>query len=204
LVVTEPHAETTIIVSDLDLAGSQRAGIMRDVRGKRVSVGSAHVIVQGDRNMGTSASKEKPPASKLALVHATALPPPYQLAIEDVAFQMTILEDHIPRAYDCECAVRPATWFSVTLTAPISKRYLYLVQTETDTGLVVLLMLYDRSAADDDSSGLRLPPSGAWLRAVVDGAVYVIASDLVLTRKSITAWIGGDEPPTTPAKPPYT
>jgi hypothetical protein len=38
---------------------------------------------------------------------------------------------------------------------------------------------------------------------VVDGSVYVLASDLVLSRKSITAWIGGDEPPTTPAMPPY-
>jgi hypothetical protein len=153
--------------------------------------------------MGTSASKAKPPATRRPVVHATALPAPYQLAIEDVPFQMTVLDNHVPRDYDCECAVMPPTWFSVTLTAPITKRYLYLVQRETDTGLIVVLMLFDRSASADDSLGLRLPPSSAWLRAVVDGAVYVIASDLVLTRKAITAWIGGDEPPTTPAKPPY-
>jgi hypothetical protein len=64
-------------------------------------------------------------------------------------------------------------------------------------------MLFDRSSAADDGNGLRLPPSGAWLRAIVEGTVYVLASDLVLSRKSITAWIGGREPPTMPAKPPY-
>jgi hypothetical protein len=49
-----------------------------------------------------------------------------------------------------------------------------------------------------------LPSSSGWLRAVVDGTVYVLASDLVLRRKAITAWIGGHEPPTTPPQPPYT
>jgi hypothetical protein len=65
-------------------------------------------------------------------------------------------------------------------------------------------MLYDRGSSGDDSDHPRLPPSGAWLRAVVDGTVHVLTSDLVLTRKAITAWIGGHEPPTTPAQPPYT
>jgi len=146
-------------------------------------------------------SKAKTPVTQRA--HATALPAPYQLAIEAAAFHMTVLEDRGARDYDADHALRPATWFSVTLTAPIAKRYLYLVQEETDTGLLVLLLLFDRSAAVAETS-LRLPPSGAWLRAVVDGTVYVITSDLVLSRKSITAWIGGGEPPTTPALPPYT
>jgi len=64
-------------------------------------------------------------------------------------------------------------------------------------------MLFDRAAANHDGNGLRLPSSRAWLRAVVDGTVYVLASDLVLSRKAITAWIGGHEPPT-PPQPPYT
>jgi hypothetical protein len=68
--------------------------------------------------------------------------------------------------------------------------------------LIVLLLLFDRSAAPDDGTGLRVPSPGAWLRAIVDGTVYVLASDLVLTRKSITAWLGAREPP--PAQPPYT
>jgi hypothetical protein len=153
--------------------------------------------------MGTSASKGKP-GTRQSFAHTAALPPPYQLAIEDTAFTMTVLEDHVPRDYDCDCALIPPTWFSVTLTAATKKRYLYLVQKETETGLIVLILLFDRSALGEDSSELRLPPSGAWMRAVVDGTVYVLASDLMLTRKAITAWIGGHEPPTTPAKPPYT
>ena len=153
--------------------------------------------------MGTSASKGKPGTRQL-IAHPGALPPPYQLAIEDTAFAMTVLEDGAPRDYDCDCAVIPPTWFAVTMTASTTKRYLYLVQKETETGLIVLILLFDRSGLADDSNGLRLPPSGAWMRAVVDGAVYVVASDLVLTRKAITAWIGGHEPPTTPARPPYT
>jgi hypothetical protein len=137
-------------------------------------------------------------------VHATSLPAPYQLAIEAVPFQLTVLDDRGARTSDGDHDLRPATWFSVTLTAPIEKRYLYLVQQETDTGLLVLILMFDRSAAADEHRDLRLPPSGAWLRAVVDGPVYVITSDLVLSRKSISAWIGSDEPPTTPALPPYT
>jgi len=154
--------------------------------------------------MGASTSKDRPPATKHYVAHPAALPPPYQLAIEDTAFRVTILDDHVPRDYDCETALVPATWFSVAVTAPTNKRYLYLVQEETDTGLIVLLMLFDRSAAADDGNALRMPPSGAWLRAIVAGTVHVLASDLVLSRKSINAWIGGREPPTMPARPPYT
>jgi hypothetical protein len=139
-------------------------------------------------------------------IHASALPPSYQLAIEDTAFHLTVLADHAPRDHDADRAVVPPTWFSVTMTAPIQKRYLYLVQKETDTGLIVVIMLFDRGAAGaapEDGNGLRLPPSGAWLRAVVDGTVFVLASDLVLNRKAITAWIGGHEPATS-YQPPYT
>lgn len=137
-------------------------------------------------------------------VQPSALPPPYQLAIEDAEFQLTVLDDGAPRHHDGDCAVVPPTWFSVALTAPTRKRYLYLVQKETDTGLIVVILLFDRSATGSDGDEPRLPSSGGWLRAVVDGTVYVLASDLVLSRKAITAWIGGREPPTTPPQPPYT
>ena len=136
-------------------------------------------------------------------VQPSALPPPYQLAIEDAEFQLTVLDDGAPRHHDPDCAVVPPTWFSVALTAPPRKRYLYLVQKETDTGLIEVILLFDRSATGDGTE-LRLPSSGGWLRAVVDGTVFVLASDLVLSRKAITAWIGGKEPPTTPPQPPYT
>jgi hypothetical protein len=68
----------------------------------------------------------------------------------------------------------------------------------------VLLLLFDRSAASEHSNGLRLPSSGTWMRAVVEGTAHLLASDLVLSHRSITAWLGGSEPPTTPAQPPYT
>src|SRR5690242_1317011 len=120
--------------------------------------------------MGSSVSKQgdqdRTPATKHHFSHPT-VPAPYQLAIEEAEFRMTILEDHVPRDYDCESALVPPTWFSVTLVAPTSKRYLYLVQKETDTGLIVLLLLFDRSAAPDDGN-LRLPSSASWLRAIVD------------------------------------
>ena len=135
------------------------------------------------------------------------LPAPYQFAIENTAFDMTVLDGGCPRPYDCDAALMPSTWFSLTLSASTEKRYLYLVQQETDTGLVVVIMLFDRAAcptSSADCAGLRLPPSGAWLRAVVDGPVSVLASDLVLSRKAITAFVGGHEPPTVPARPPYT
>jgi hypothetical protein len=163
--------------------------------------------------MGAHTSKDKLSTARRAFAPVVALPPPYQMAIEDTPFQMTVLEDHVPRDYDRDCALIPPIWFSVTLTASTTKRYLYLVQQETDTRIAVLIMLFDRMAGampgavpgaiGGDSDGLRLPPSGGWLRAVVDGTVYVLASDLALSRKAITAWIGGREPPTIPARPPY-
>jgi len=164
-------------------------------------------VSMGVRNMGTSTAKDEQPVTKHGFAHNTRLPPPYQFAIEDAAFQMKILDDRGARDYDCDCALLPPIWFSVTLTEPTRKRFLYLVQQETATGLVVVIMLYDRGAVSDgtdEGRDLRLPPSGAWLRAVVDGTVHVLTSDLSLSRKAITAWIGGHEPPTTPAQPPYT
>jgi hypothetical protein len=154
--------------------------------------------------MGAHPAKDKPSMARRAFTPATPLPPPYQLAIEDMPFQLTVLDEHGAHDYDRDCALVPPTWFSLAVTAPSAKRYLYLVQQETETGIVVLIMLFDRSADPATGDEPRLPPSGGWLRAVVDGTVYVLASDLVLTRKAITAWIGGREPPTTPARPPYT
>src|SRR6185369_16307248 len=95
---------------------------------------------EGVRNMGTpTASKDKTPTAKHNFALTAALPPPYQLAIEDTPFRMTVLDDHVQRDYDCDCALLPPVWFSVTLTASTKKRFLYLVQKETDTGLVVLI-----------------------------------------------------------------
>ena len=192
------------------LLATIRKGIRRDQSGRVTNLnlagfgnpGTMVVRMTGARNMGTQTFKDRP-LTRHAFAHAGPLPAPYQLAIEDTAFQMTVLDERGPRGHDSDGALMPSTWFSVELTASTKKRYLYLVQHESDTGLVVVILLFDRNTTTSDSRGLRLPPSGAWLRAMVDGPVYVLASDLVLPRKSITAWIGGREPPTIPARPPY-
>jgi len=147
--------------------------------------------------MGTITAKAQPPETRHGFALTTSLPPTYQLAIEDTPFQLTVLDELGPREVDCDCPIAPPTWFAVTLTASTKKRFLYLVQKEKGTGIVALILLYDRVAKPGDTDGLRVPPGGAWLRANVDGTVYVLASDLVLNRKSIAAWIGGYEPPTT-------
>lgn len=154
----------------------------------------------------TSSKETKAAGTNHGFAQTTSLPPPYQLAIEDTAFRLTVLDERVAREaeVDADAALLPPAWFSVTIAAATKKRYLYLVQKETGTGAVVLILLFDLAASGQDSLGLRLPPSGSWLRAVVDGAVYVLASDLVLTRKSISAWIGGNEPTTPPPRPPCT
>jgi hypothetical protein len=152
----------------------------------------------------SAASQEtKTPSTRRGFAHTKSLPAPYQLAIEDTAFRMTVLDDRVGREvdHDVDDALVPPAWFSVTIAASTRKRFLYLVQKETGTGIVALILLFDRSTTGEDSDGLRLPPSGGWMRAAVDGVVSVLASDLVLTRKSIAAWIGGYEPPT-PTTPP--
>lgn len=53
-------------------------------------------------------------------------------------------------------------------------------------------MLFDRSVVGEVID-LCLLLSGAWLRAVVDGTVYVLAFDFVLICKLIMVWIGGCE-----------
>ncbi|HET9625872.1 MAG TPA: hypothetical protein VFP84_31140 [Kofleriaceae bacterium] len=139
------------------------------------------------------------------VVNNNPLPPPYQLAIEDLAFSLTVLDDRGMRDYAGTEALTPPTWFSVTLRAATEKRFLYLVQKESKTSMVVLVLLFDRHehvAPLENTHGMRMPASGTWLRAVVDGTVHVLASDMVLSRKSITAWIGGQEAPS--AQPPYT
>ena len=127
---------------------------------------------------------------------ARPLPAPYQLAIEGMPFQLTVLDGTSATLHDHRLA--PQTWFSVAIAAATKKRYLYLVQKDAQTGVVELLLLCDRQSLEGDPPvlGLRMPPHGAWLRALVDGCVHVLASDLVLNRKSVTAWIGGCEPTT--------
>lgn len=145
--------------------------------------------------MGHSVDRTAPPFAGDDHLLARPLPAPYQLAIEGMPFQLTVRDGTNAAPHDSRHPIAQHAWFSVALSASTRKRYLYLVQKDAGTGVVELLLLCDRSELAGDPLGMRLPPSGAWLRAAVDGSVHVLASDLVLSRTSITAWIGGCEPP---------
>jgi hypothetical protein len=97
-----------------------------------------------------------------------------------------------------EIVVGPPTWFALVLAAATTRRYLHLVQREATSGQVVLLAMIDGSGAT------RIPPAPGWQRAIVEGTVHAIASDLLLTRADIVALSGGHQPPPTEARPPYT
>src|ERR1043166_5759539 len=124
------------------------------------------------------------------------------LAIEAVTVQLIVLDASGPLVYDNpdELQLGPPTLFAVGAVSAIGKRYLYLLQQETDpeSGFVVLLSILDTSEAPST----RVPPVGCWQRAIVRGTVHLLASDLELTREQIVAFIGGHEPPPTRAQPP--
>lgn len=103
-----------------------------------------------------------------------------------------------------EIEIGPPTFFAVMLTAPIARRYLYLLQKETGTDEIVVLGLFDRESSESGGEGLRFPPSPAWARAIVDGTVHVLGANRLVSRREIVAFIGGHQPPPKPTKPPYT
>lgn len=148
-------------------------------------------------------AKKAPPkstAKKTAKHHPPAGGAPQ---IEAATFRLTILEGNGTHDFDTgvdQIVIAPPTWFAATLTAPLDKRYLYLLQKEKATGYIVLLLLTDRDAG----GGQRLPPAGAFQRAIVAGTVHVLGSDDPLNRAQIVAAIGGHEPPPTSTRPPYT
>lgn len=131
---------------------------------------------------------------------ASAVPPPYQLAIEELGFVVTQFDPQAARDPVAGHTVSPPAWFAVELTSTTRKRYLYVVQHEAATGMIVVLLLVDRSPGGAEP--VRLPAAAGWLRAVVAGPVYVLASDLMLSQRAITAWAGASAPPS-PACPPY-
>ncbi len=97
-----------------------------------------------------------------------------------------------------EIDVAPPAWFALELLGPTTRRYLHLIQKEAATGLIVLMHLVDGAGAT------RVPAGNGWQRAVVEGSLHLIASDLLLSRPDIVELIGGHEPPIGTAKPPYT
>ncbi|MBK8255926.1 MAG: hypothetical protein IPK82_25075 [Polyangiaceae bacterium] len=130
-------------------------------------------------------------------------------AITAPPFQLTVLEKNGPRVLGGagdSFAVAPPTLFAATLLSPPEKRYLHLVQKTThspiadELGLIVFLAVNDC----DESTTLRFPSAGTYLRAMVKGSVHVLASDKILTREQIIAHVGGHEPGPTHSRPPYT
>lgn len=125
-------------------------------------------------------------------------------AIERVLVRLTVLGPDGPQSFENgdDISIKPPTLFAVEPRTPMTRRYSYLLQQETapNAGAVVLLLVFDAQSA----LPTRLPPAGAWQRAVVRGKVRLLASELQLTRAQIVSFIGGHEPPPTDAKPPYT
>jgi hypothetical protein len=122
--------------------------------------------------------------------------------IRAVAFHLEAFDGDNVVPYDGpgdEHTVEPPTWFAVVPETPPAERYVYVLQRELPSRRVVLDMLADTG----EQPATRIPPRGAWTRAIVDGTVHVLASDQALTRDDLSKYIGGHEPPTTPAKPPY-
>ena len=152
----------------------------------------------------TESSATEASTPQASASQASALEVPAKLDIEAVSAQLIVLDANGPRTYDHpdELQVGPPTLFAVAPVVPTDKRYLYLLQKETkpETGYIVLLLVVDTR----EGAGTRVPPAGAWQRAIIKGTVHLIASNLELTRDQIVAFMGGHEPPPTTAQPPFT
>jgi hypothetical protein len=125
------------------------------------------------------------------------------VVIESVPARLVVLRGHGVQQYDRpkEIQIGPPTLFALVPIAPVARRYLYLIQQQTDprTALIVLMVVGDTR----EGGGARVPPQGAWQRAVVKGTVHLLASDQQLTLKQIVAYRQGHEPPPTPTQPPF-
>ena len=80
-----------------------------------------------------------------------------------------------------EIVVGPPTWFALRPVTPPTRRYLYLIQKEDTTGHIVLLHLVDGAGAT------RVPAGAGWQRAIVEGTLHLLASDLLLNRADLVA-----------------
>src|ERR1041385_7664625 len=109
------------------------------------------------------------------------------LAISKVPIRLILLEPGGPPPYDQPelLQIGPPTLFAVEPLAVPDQRYLYLIQLETEpaTRRFVFMLVCDKQ--EDPGAGARVPPRGAWQRAVNKGTVYLLASNLRLNRKQI-------------------
>src|SRR5262245_56483801 len=124
-----------------------------------------------------TATKKKPAAKARKDPPAAATP-----NMEALPFTLEVLDHGAPRTYAKradEIEVSPPTWFAVSITGPVQKRYLHLVQLDTNSRGLVIFLLADRTALGGGQ--VRLPHQGSWLRAVVDGTFHVLAADVRLS-----------------------
>jgi hypothetical protein len=143
----------------------------------------------------TSAAKKAPATKKAA--------PKKPLTIVAIPFQLSYLDGkNVEQVGDADVAYKQTTWFAVTITAPIARRYLHVVQVEEGNAFV-FYMIADRDAVEG-STKLRLPLVGSFVRAMAEGTFHVFGADKLLSRDDIERHIRGHEPPPQLAKPPYT
>lgn len=157
-----------------------------------------------------STTKKAPAAKAIAKKEPTAAPAKQQagpkpppIPITAIPFQLHYLDgDNVEQVGGSDLAYRATTCIAVTMTAPIARRYLHLVQTEQDNAFV-FYMVADRDALAG-AAQIRLPQAGSFLRAMVQGTFHVFGADKRLSRDDIHNHIRGHEPPPQNAKPPYT
>ncbi len=153
----------------------------------------------------TSSSKKVPTAKKAPTTTTTAKKagPKKPPSIVAIPFQLSYLDGHdVEQVGDADVPYKQTTWFAVTMTAPIARRYLHVVQVEEGNAFV-FYMIADRDAAEEGPK-LRLPLVGSFVRAMVEGTFHVFGADKLLSRDEIERHIRGHEPPPQLAKPPYT
>ena len=144
------------------------------------------------------AAPAKPAAQPAAAAHTVA---EIIAASEAVDYRLVVRTATGPTTYTedtTEIVVGPPTWFALETVNPTARRYLHLIHKEASSGQIVLVHLTDGAGAT------RVPPANGWLRALVEGSLHLISSDLQLSRPDIVELIGGHEPPTGTARPPFT
>lgn len=157
------------------------------------------------------ADAEAPVATAPAAVESADAAPPaptkvslsvaeIEAASAAIDFHLLVLEDGATTTYTedtTEIMVGPPTWFALAPLEPTTRRYLYVLQKDESTGLIVLLQMMDGAGA------VRVPPANGWLRAVVEGTLHLIGSELLLNREDFVALIGGHQGSPGSAKPPF-
>ncbi|HRI70753.1 MAG TPA: hypothetical protein PK156_41255 [Polyangium sp.] len=127
--------------------------------------------------------------------------------IQSIPFRTTYIDArgtvHDVKADKAFPHVEMRNWFAVTIEQPITRRFVHVVQVEETTGKFVLYMCLDCDAVDDER--IRLPQTGAHVRALVSGPLRVLGADTELSYAEIEFHCAGGtrEPQPSPSKSPF-